>query len=547
VKGYKRCKCRDDGKRELGNECPKLRRRDGSWNPSHGTWYGKAEQPPAPDGTRVTLRAGGFADQGEMSEWFEAALRLLAIPAKGPDGHEARMEILAMIRESRRLGADLPREDDLRLRYATGAAFQPGDSGEYLTGWLRRHEEAGDWSPATLHNYRRTCERLYLPAFGNVPLEKLTADHILKALAPLDREAERIRAARASADPVIRKSAAGLRPPGLATKKRYLAVIRSALGEAAAIEEGRPRLLAVNVAAGIRFRKSGGGKGRAKSGRIRPLLWTAERERKWRADFEVRADGLTRPRRFAAWRNTAARPGPVMVWRPEHLGTFLDAAEASRMYAAFCEIGYCALRRSEVCGQQWPEVDLDAGAFMIGSVIIQVGWAAVPKDDAKTELSEDWVKAADEVMDALRASRVRQLAERLEWGEAWADTGYVHTHEDGTPYHPDQLTGEFERIAFAAGLPPVTLRDLRHCAPTFALSAGVDIKVVCEMMRHASVKTTADIYALVLPELAAAVSAAVASMVPRRAAAAGDPSGTRGLPSVSLAHDPVSIRARRRV
>jgi hypothetical protein len=51
------------------------------------------------------------------------------------------------------------------------------------------------------------------------------------------------------------------------------------------------------------------------------------------------------------------------------------------------------------------------------------------------------------------------------------------------------------------------------------------------MMRHTSVKITADIYALVLPELAAEVSGAVASMIPRRAK--GSPSGTAGLPSVS--------------
>jgi len=532
--GYKRCKCRDGDGKELGRSCPKLRRRGGgSWNPSHGTWYGKAELTPAPDKSRVILRAGGFATQDEMGDWFDEALALLAIPAGGPDGHEARTEILAIIKRARRTGADLPDAAGIRLRYATGAAFAPGDTGDYLTAWLRRHREADDWSPATLHGYTRTTERLFLPVFGKVPLERLTADHILKALAALDQEAARIRAARTSQDPEAVRSVAGLRPPGVATKKRYLAVIRSALGEASAIEEGRPRLLSVNVAAGIKFGKSGGGKGRAKNGRVRPVLWSAERERRWRADFEERSAGLGRRAQFEAWRLTAAKPGPVMVWRPEHLGKFLDAAVGSRLYAAFCECGYCALRRGEVAGQKWSEVDLDAGAFMVGSVIVQAGWAAVAKDDAKTDLSEDWIRATDEVTDALKRLRQQQLEDRIAWGRAaWIDTGYVHTREDGTPYHPDQISGEFERIAFAAGLPPVTLRDLRHCAPTFALSAGVDIKVVCEMMRHSSVKTTADIYALVLPELAAEVSRAVASMIPRRAAA-GSPSDPGGLPLVS--------------
>ena len=65
---------------------------------------------------------------------------------------------------------------------------------------------------------------------------------------------------------------------------------------------------------------------------------------------------------FQAWRSTPARPGPVMVWRPDQIGTFLDAAEDERLYALFCVIAYCALRRGEAVGQKLAEIDYDAGA-----------------------------------------------------------------------------------------------------------------------------------------------------------------------------------------
>ena len=78
MKGYKRCKCRGDDGRELGASCPRLRRRDGSWNPSHGTWYGKAELPAGPDGRRVILRQGGFATQAAGGEK----------PAEGEQEHQ---------------------------------------------------------------------------------------------------------------------------------------------------------------------------------------------------------------------------------------------------------------------------------------------------------------------------------------------------------------------------------------------------------------------------------------------------------------------------
>ncbi len=159
-----------------------------------------------------------------------------------------------------------------------------------------------------------------------------------------------------------------------------------------------------------------------------------------------------------------------MVWRPDQLGAFLDTAENERLYALFCVVAYCALRRGEAVGQKLAEVDYEAGALMIGPTIVQVGGKAVAKEDAKTDGSETWVRAGPEVMEPLRALRQRQIAEKLRWGPAWNDTGYVHTLQDGNPYDPGYVSNRFERVAFMAGLPPVSLRDVRHCAPTLPVS-----------------------------------------------------------------------------
>jgi integrase len=453
-----------------------------------------------------------------MREWFTAAIRLLEIPEKGPEGHKARTQILALIRKSREENSALPSADDLRRRHAVGAAFEPGSTGEFLLAWLAEHEKAGHWSATTLLSYRSRIDELFLPAFGKVPLDRLRKKHILDMFDEVDKESARVIAAKASPDPEVRKSVAGRRPTGPATKARILAVIRSALSDAASQEK---RLVAENVAMGIRFGKQRRGKGRGSARTVRPRLWTAEREEKWRSDFERRSRGMSASQRFQAWRSTAARPGPVMVWRPEHVGRFLDAAVEHRMYPLFCLIAYLALRRGEALGLKWAETDLDARSVMIGeNTIVQVGYKPVEQAEAKTEESVDWVRVDDEVIVPLRACRRRQAAERLAWGPAWRDAGYCFTWPDGSPYHPAQATRQFERLAFGAGLPPVTLRDVRHCAPTIALAAGKDIKVVSAMMRHASVEITADVYALVLPELAAEVSSAVAASIPRAVRAA---------------------------
>ncbi|MCP2358527.1 hypothetical protein HD597_005547 [Nonomuraea thailandensis] len=75
--------------------------------PHHGTWHGKAEVPAGPDGKRIYLRLGGFATHTELSAFYEKAGCLLDLPDPGPAGHQARMEILAMIKAAHRKNAPL--------------------------------------------------------------------------------------------------------------------------------------------------------------------------------------------------------------------------------------------------------------------------------------------------------------------------------------------------------------------------------------------------------------------------------------------------------
>jgi Phage integrase family len=513
--GVKRCKCRDGDGRELGARCPKLKRKDGSWNPGHGTWQAVSYLPAVKGQERARLRAGGFATQADLARWFTDAHALLEVPEEGPAGHAARTEILALIQQSRDDGSPLPALEDIRRRHATGAAYAPGETGAYLLAWLAGHEGAGHWTATTARSYRRAVERLFLPAFGTVPLDKLSSKHILDMFAGIDRESARIAAARLSPDPETRKSVAGMRPAGPSTKRRILAVIRSALGDAVSPEE---RLLTVNVADGVSFGRRQKGRG---ASRMQPRLWTPEREAAWREDFGRRSRGLGPRGQFEAWRAAPFKPGPVMVWRQEQAGRFLDAAASHRMYPLFCVLAYLALRRSEGCGLKWTETDLagEEPRLLVGeSTLVQIGAEVIEQDEAKTQESKDWVTVPPEVSVPVLAWRMQQDEERRAWGSAWTDTGHCFTWESGEPYDPEQVSGAFERIAFGAGLPPVTLRDIRHCLPTYALADGADIKVVSSMMRHSSVKITADIYALVLPDLAAAVSRSVAGTIPRRSA-----------------------------
>jgi integrase len=128
-------------------------------------------------------------------------------------------------------------------------------------------------------------------------------------------------------------------------------------------------------------------------------------------------------------------------------------------------------------------------------------------------------------VDVLRTWRKAQLAERMAWGPAWTDSGRVFTRGDGTPLRPEWISVRFRTLTERADLPPVRFHDLRHGAASMLLAAGQPPKVISEILGHATVSFTMDVYTEVADELADAAAAAIAAYVPRRRPARSDPPG----------------------
>jgi integrase len=117
------------------------------------------------------------------------------------------------------------------------------------------------------------------------------------------------------------------------------------------------------------------------------------------------------------------------------------------------------------------------------------------------------------VLDALRAHRAHQAAERLSLGAGYSDSGLVITTEDGRPMHPETLSGLFVRQAKRAGLPSIRLHDLRHSVASILLAAGTHPKVVSELLGHSSIGLTLDTYSHVIPSLAEEAAGVIAAAV----------------------------------
>jgi integrase len=218
-------------------------------------------------------------------------------------------------------------------------------------------------------------------------------------------------------------------------------------------------------------------------------------------------------------RNPAAHVDPPRVARPEmqvwtqkEVQRFLVSVADDRLYALWTVLLATGLRRGEALGLRWDDVDLDRRRLSIQRAVTVVDYEIVVSEPktarGRRSVSIDPITAA-----VLVAHRKRQLEERLAWGPAWQDSGYVFTTEDGRVLHPQRVTQVFKRLASEAGLPPIRLHGLRHTAATLALTAGIHPKVVSERLGHATVGITLDTYSHVGEGLQEEAATRVAGLI----------------------------------
>ncbi|HEY3924271.1 MAG TPA: tyrosine-type recombinase/integrase [Acidothermaceae bacterium] len=168
------------------------------------------------------------------------------------------------------------------------------------------------------------------------------------------------------------------------------------------------------------------------------------------------------------------------------------------------------LRRGEALALRWENVDLDAGTVkIVGSLQRLRGErdavtgrrrGALVEVTPKTEHSAATMALPALLVEVLREHRRAQRVQRLA-APAWVDDSLVFTTRVGTALEPRNVSRSWAALCLAAGVRPVRLHDLRHSAASFALAAGVSMKVVQTMLRHSRMATTADIYAHVLEDV----------------------------------------------
>ncbi len=197
-------------------------------------------------------------------------------------------------------------------------------------------------------------------------------------------------------------------------------------------------------------------------------------------EHAVRQDEL--PRNVA--RNVKAATPRPRHFRPltaTEARQFLDAARTDRLHALYELALRTGLRKGELLGLLWEDLDLTTGTASIRRSLQRTRTGGLTHLPTKTRASERRIALPTECLHSLKEHKQQQDKERGTAGSAWQDSGLVFTTPTGRPLDPANLTRRFH--------------DLRHSTATLLLEQGVDLVVIKELLGHAHIGVTAGVYA----------------------------------------------------
>jgi len=186
----------------------------------------------------------------------------------------------------------------------------------------------------------------------------------------------------------------------------------------------------------------------------------------------------------------------------EGVKKFLTAARDTKHFPAYFLALNTGLRRGELLGLRWKDVDLKAGSITVNQGLVRTKQGLVFQEP-KTKLSNRTIGISPQVVSVLKDHKKRQNEERLSAGEAYnKEHDLVFCNELGEPICPRGFTRHFERLLKRAGLEgKVTFHGLRHTFATLSLQEGAAARTVQEALGHHKAAFTLDVYSSVTDKM----------------------------------------------
>ena len=235
------------------------------------------------------------------------------------------------------------------------------------------------------------------------------------------------------------------------------------------------------------------------------LLFTA-------LDCAVRQEVLSRnpARRVEA---PAKEPPKHTFYTTEQLRMLFHAVRGVPLEPAVKLAGYLGLRRSEICGLKWENVDLENGTIAICAARTTVGGVTINKGP-KTNSSVRTLGIAglSDLEEMLRSMKADQ-EERRRLKPRFNPEGFVLVHSNGQPYSPDYVSGGFTKFVQENGLPYLTLHGLRHSFASAANELHIPMFKISKALGHSNTSVTSQVYTHLFDDTQHEVLTQVASAI----------------------------------
>ena len=217
---------------------------------------------------------------------------------------------------------------------------------------------------------------------------------------------------------------------------------------------------------------------------VHRVLFTALRQAvRWQLVSRNVAEAVSSPRPL---------PPKKDAFSSEHAARVVAAVAGSDLVPAVTLALGTGMRRGEVLGLRWSDVDLEAAEVRVTQTLQATndGLRFVPP---KTHRSSRTIALPSFVIDALKQQRRQQGVRKLAAGSAWQELGLVIDRGDGGPLPPWSLSQRFRALMTKAGI-DLNFHGLRHAHASLMLASGANLKVVSDRLGHSTISITADLY-----------------------------------------------------
>lgn len=184
----------------------------------------------------------------------------------------------------------------------------------------------------------------------------------------------------------------------------------------------------------------------------------------------------------------------------EEAKVLVTFARASRLEALLLMALTTAMRRGELLGLRWSDIDFENKTLQLRRALRRVRHVGFVVKEPKTKAGRRRIMLADFAIEALKRHK-RLQEERREKSTDWSDLNLVFPNTRGGYWDPDHMVDVFKKMLTSAQLPQIRFHDLRHSAATLLLAMGVHPKLVQDLLGHSTVGITMDTYSHVLPSM----------------------------------------------